>query len=199
MMMILTTWRTSINQPLQILTTLARHSRSKLATTYHFTKHQKSKQACKMTKRSQKCWHLSCQLHQALSKGWNIQEQLGHLHDERMCSQYEGSSNQSSQLQACPGSKWQPKRIWVCDCKPVLHILWHIMCLTRERRPAPFIGIDRNEIVNSLRMHFAQIWEKRKQTGSPIHCIGFISGFDGTMLLKSFQVLHSSNVVDGDA
>ncbi len=44
-------------------------------------------------------------------------------------------------------------------------------------------------------MHFARIWEKQKQAGSPIHCIAFIAGFDGTVLVKSFQVLHSSNVV----
>ncbi len=77
--------------------------------------------------------------------------------------------------------------------------LGHIKPLTRERRPAPFIDIDGNEIVNRLRMHLAQIREKRKQAGSPIHHIAFTAGLDGTVLVKSFQVLHSSNVVVGGA
>ncbi len=77
--------------------------------------------------------------------------------------------------------------------------LQHIKHLTRERRPAPFIGIDGNEIVNRLRMHFARIRGKRKEDGSPIHCITFTAGFDGTVLVKSFQVLHLSNVAVGGA
>jgi hypothetical protein len=77
--------------------------------------------------------------------------------------------------------------------------LQHIEHLPRERRPAPFIGIDGHEIVNRLRMYFAQIHKKRKQAGSPIHYIAFTAGFDGTVLVKSFQVLHLSNVVVGGA
>jgi hypothetical protein len=75
--------------------------------------------------------------------------------------------------------------------------LQHIEHLTRERRLAPFIGIGGNEIVNRLRMHFAQICEKWKQAGSPFHRVAFTAGFDGTVLMKSFQVLHLSNVVVG--
>ncbi len=73
------------------------------------------------------------------------------------------------------------------------------MHLTRERRLAPFIGIDGNDIVNRLRMHFAQIWETLKQAGSPFYRITFTAECDGTVLVKSFQVLHSSNVVIGGA
>jgi hypothetical protein len=47
--------------------------------------------------------------------------------------------------------------------------LQHIKRLTRERRPAPFIGIDGSEIVNRLRMHFAQVQEKRKKLVLPFN------------------------------
>lgn len=78
--------------------------------------------------------------------------------------------------------------------------LRHIERVTRERRPAPFIGIDQAEIVNRLKMHFGRIRERRATTAPSLgNRIAFTAGFDGTVLVKSFQILHSSNVVVGGA
>ena len=78
--------------------------------------------------------------------------------------------------------------------------LRHIERLTRERRPPPFIGIDQAEMVNRLKNHFARIREKRTKSSPSLSSrIAFTAGFDGTVLVKSFQILHSSNVIVGGA
>ena len=65
--------------------------------------------------------------------------------------------------------------------------LRHIERLTAERCPAPFIGITPAQIVTRLREHFERI-----------HIV-FSACFDRTVLVKSYQILHSSNVVVGGA
>ena len=77
--------------------------------------------------------------------------------------------------------------------------LRHIERLTQARRPAPFIGISQSEIVIRLRQHFDRIRLKRKQAGSSRTRVAFSVGFDGTVLVKSYQILHSSNVIVGGA
>lgn len=77
----------------------------------------------------------------------------------------------------------------------------HAARLTSKLRSDPFINIDQDELVNRIKQHIARIRSLRAAAGVSDSRIAFTVGFDGTVLAKSFQVLHTKdgNVVVGGA
>ena len=74
--------------------------------------------------------------------------------------------------------------------------LCHMKVLCARRRTKPFIDLDLNDIVNRLSDHIVEI---RKQRSDPYSCVALTAGFDGTILVKKYQVYHSCGVVVGGA
>ena len=68
--------------------------------------------------------------------------------------------------------------------------------LCARRRTKSFIDLYWNDIVTRLCDHMVEI---RKQRSDPDSCVAFTAGFDGTVLVKTYQVYHSCGVVVGGA
>ena len=70
--------------------------------------------------------------------------------------------------------------------------LCNMKVLCARRRTKPFIDLDRNDIVTRLCDHMVEICKRRSDTDSRV---AFTAGFDGTVLVKTYQVYHSCGVV----
>jgi hypothetical protein len=68
----------------------------------------------------------------------------------------------------------------------------HIARITSKKHSAPFINLDKDEMVFRVKEHIQKIRSQRVEAGLSEQ-VAFTAGFDATVLAKSFQIHYSSN------
>jgi hypothetical protein len=68
----------------------------------------------------------------------------------------------------------------------------HIAHITSQKQLAPLINLDEDEMVFQVKEHIQKIRSRRVEAGLSER-IAFTTGFDATVLAKSFQIHYSSN------
>ena len=74
--------------------------------------------------------------------------------------------------------------------------LRQIQRITAKARSSPFIDLSQDDVMSRLTEQFRKIRAARRDSTSRV---SFTAGIDGTVLVKSYQILHSHGVVVGGA